>query len=79
MTEIIDISTRRARPVTDLTKHDTDPTPTDGATDAPPRVLEGVVIPSDDPAAHKSRRPRGGASRGPPAACRWCDAARHHP
>ncbi|MBY8876802.1 FtsK/SpoIIIE domain-containing protein [Actinacidiphila acidipaludis] len=47
MTEIIDISTRRARPVTDLTKHDTDPTSADA-----PRVLEGVVIPSDErPAA----------------------------
>ena len=67
MTEIIDLNTRRARPVPDLTKHDTDPTGDDTA----PRVLEGVVIPSD---GTPTGRPAGVRA----AACRGCDAARRH-
>ncbi|MFF7153119.1 FtsK/SpoIIIE domain-containing protein [Streptomyces sp. NPDC008139] len=61
MTEIIDISTRRARPAPDLIKHDTTPTAsTDTAADAPPRVLEGVVIPSGIPGAGKEAAGRAG-------------------
>ncbi|SEG46119.1 DNA segregation ATPase FtsK/SpoIIIE, S-DNA-T family [Actinacidiphila yanglinensis] len=52
MTEIIDLNSRRARPVPDLTKHDSDPT-----RDAP-RVLEGVVIPSGVPGRAKSAAAR---------------------
>lgn len=57
MTEIIDLSTRRPRPVPDLTK----PAPSPGIPpDAPGAVLEGVVIPPpDSPGTGPARRPVG--------------------
>ncbi len=74
MTEIIDLDAYRPRTAPDLTKH-TAPSDT-----APPReVLEGVVIPSGTPGRGKSAAPSGARWPRTAAACRGCDAARHHP